>query len=111
MTDEYKQWLDSLKVGDKVTYNCTKYGITRSSLNTISKITPKRSFVLDDDTRFNSKGIYKMEDYYFIHLEKVTPEIEEEILRNKIIYKIKSTDLYKIDIDKLKDINKIITGV
>ncbi|ATO48545.1 hypothetical protein P4V86_03275 [Brevibacillus laterosporus] len=111
---ERREWVKSLKEGDKVAYyNTIQHGSERRyKILTVKKITSKGKIRLSDDTLFDEKGDYRSgTGWYrnFYRLEPVTKEIIDHIRRTKILYDLNNTKFDSLTLDKLEEIIKIIS--
>ena len=103
---EYKDWLKSLKPGDKFAIET----ITGSYvLRKVARLT-KTQIVLDNSQKFYiSSGLLVGGSHYrSTRIIPVTAEIKEVIERSKLIYNIKKSHLYDISIESLRQILSII---
>lgn len=103
---EYKDWLQSLKPGDKFAIET----ITGSYvLRKVARLT-KTQIVLDNSQKFyiSSGLIVGGSHYRSTRIIPVTAEIKEVIERSKLIYNIKKSHLYDISIESLRQILSII---
>ena len=103
---EYKDWLKSLKPGDKFAIET----ITGSYvLRKVARLT-KTQIVLDNSQKFyiSSGLIVGGSHYRSTRIIPVTAEIKEVIERSKLIYNIKKSHLYDISIESLRQILSII---
>lgn len=101
-TTERQTFLDSLKVGDKIVYDISRYGKPEYKVTTIKRITPKRSFVTTEDLKFNKDGISKLDDYMSLYIQPYTKEIEESITR-RMLERNATKLLKELDISKLSN--------
>ena len=103
---EYKDWLKSLKPGDKFAIET----ITGSYvLRKVARLT-KTQIVLDNSQKFYiSSGLIVGGSFYHkTSIIPITAEIKETIERSKLIYNIKKSHLYDISIESLRQILSII---
>mgnify|MGYP003427253059 FL=1 len=103
---EYKDWLKSLKPGDKFAIET----ITGSYvLRKVARLT-KTQIVLDNCQKFYiSSGLLVGGAHYRrTSIIPVTAEIKEVIERSKLIYNIKKSHLYDISTESLRQILSII---
>jgi hypothetical protein len=99
---ERQTFLDSLRVGDKIVYDVSRYGKPEYRVTTIKRITPKRSFITEEDLKFKTEGAYKIDSFSYLYMQPYTAEMEEKINRNKLERKTKIL-LYNLNISKLTD--------
>ena len=103
---EYKDWLKSLKPGDKVVIETITGGYV---LRKVDRIT-KTQIVLDNCQKFYiSSGI--IVGGYFYHKTSIIPvtaEIKEIVEKSTLIYRIKKSDINGLSIESLKNILSII---
>lgn len=108
-----REWVKSLKEGDKVAYNTIQHGSKRQyKILTVKKITPTGKIRLSDDTLFDEKGNYRSDTGWyrtFYHLEPVTKEIIDHMRKAKILYDLSNTKFDNLALDKLEEIIKIIS--
>ena len=103
---EYKDWLKSLKPGDKFAIET----ITGSYvLRKVARLT-KTQIVLDNCQKFYiSSGLLVGGSHYrSTRIIPVTAEIKEIMERSTLIYNIKKSHLYDISIESLRQILSII---
>ena len=103
---EYKDWLKSLKPGDKFAIET----ITGSYvLRTVARLT-KTQIVLDNSQKFYmSSGLSVGGSFYHkTSIIPITAEMKETIERSTLIYKIRKSHLYDISIESLRKILSII---
>jgi len=102
-----KEWLGSLKEGDKVAYDEGKFihGIWR--IEKIIRITPTRKFTLSSGKKFDKRGIIGGE-WCFTEMVPVTKEIIENIEGRNILNKVLAVDLKSLSTYQLKKIMEII---
>ncbi len=103
---EYKDWLKSLKPGDKFAIETITGGYV---LRKVSRLT-KTQIVLDNCQKFyiSSGLLVGGSPYRRTSIIPVTAEIKEVIERSKLIYNIKKSHLYDISIESLRQILYII---
>ena len=103
---EYKDWLQSLKTGDKVAIETITGGYV---LREVARLT-KTQIVLDNCQKFNiSSGLIVGGSYYrSTRIIPVTAEIKEVMERSTLIYGIKKSHLYDISTESLRQILSII---
>jgi hypothetical protein len=109
--EDYKKWLESLKVGDRVCYRTGSISFRSYKIAAIEKITPTRRFVVDG-IKFDNSGREMGEVGTWTprkELEPVTKEVEDATLREQILNKISRFNFDELDIVKLKVINDIIS--
>jgi len=103
---EYKDWLKSLKPGDKVAIETITGGYV---LREVVRLT-KTQIVLDNSQKFYiSSGI--IVGGYFYHKTSIIPvtaEIKEVMERSILIYNIRKSHLYDISTESLRQILSII---
>ena len=103
---EYKDWLKSLKPGDKFAIET----ITGSYvLRKVARLT-KTQIVLDNCQKFYiSSGLLVGGSHYrSTRIIPVTAEIKEIMERSTLIYNIRKSHLYDISIESLRQILSII---
>lgn len=112
---ERNNWLSSLKMGNVVCYNTGSYENPCMIIETIKKITPKGTLVLNKSGYKVNGGSIAIGDWthYFIqpYTEEVKNGIQERNKRRDLIQRIKelSTDNYKnVSIEKLEKIYNIL---
>lgn len=86
---KYQEWLDSLKVGDRVVIE-RKYMGSTYLIAKIEKITPTRRIVVGGYT-FRSNGIIFGGGYSSIYLKKFTPDILKVIEMQNIKRNVRIT--------------------
>ena len=104
---EYKDWLKSLKPGNKVAVETITGGHV---FRKVVRLT-KTQIVLDNSQRFYmSSGIIVGGSFYRrIRILPITAEIKEEIGRHALIHRIiNKTNLYDVSIESLRKILSII---
>ena len=104
---EYKDWLQSLKPGDKVAIETITGGYV---LRKVARLT-KTQIVLDNSQKFYiSSGmlIGGWSHYRSTSIIPVTAEIKEVMERSTLIYNIKKSHLYDISTESLRKILSII---
>lgn len=103
---EYKDWLKSLKLGDKVAVETITGGHV---FRKVVRLT-KTQIVLDNSQRFYmSSGIIVGGSFYRrIRILPVTAEIKEKAERSALIYRIKKSDINGLSIESLRKILSII---
>jgi len=103
---EYKDWLKSLKPGDKFAIET----ITGSYvLRKVARLT-KTQIVLDNSQKFyiSSGLIVGGSHYRSTRIIPVTAEIKEVMERSTLIYNIRKSHLYDISTESLRQILSII---
>lgn len=103
---EYKEWLKSLKPGDKFAIET----ITGSYvLRKVARLT-KTQIVLDNSQKFYiSSGLIVGGSHYLsTRIIPVTAEIKEIMERSTLIYNIRKSHLYDISTESLRKILSII---
>ena len=103
---EYKDWLKSLKPGDKFAIET----ITGSYvLRKVARLT-KTQIVLDNSQKFyiSSGLIVGGSHYRSTRIIPVTAEMKEVMERSTLIYNIRKSHLYDISIESLRQILSII---
>lgn len=106
-----QEWLDSLKVGDRVAMDIGVYGSTQYVVATITKITPTRRMTTSNNKTFNADGTqYGQGSSYSgrVQLEPPTPEILERILRSRLIKALKAFKFEELTTEQLRTIQSII---
>ncbi len=103
---EYKDWLQSLKPGDKVAIETITGGHV---LRKVARLT-KTQIVLDNSQKFyiSSGLIVGGSHYRSTRIIPVTAEIKEIMERSTLIYNIRKSHLYDISIESLRQILSII---
>lgn len=103
---EYKDWLQSLKPGDKVAIETITGGHV---LRKVARLT-KTQIVLDNLQKFyiSSGLIVGGSSYRSTSIIPVTAEIKETIERSTLIYNIKKSHIYDISTESLRKILSII---
>ena len=103
---EYKEWLKSLKPGDKVAVETITGGPV---FRKVARIT-KTQIVLDNCQKFYiSSGIIVGGSFYRrIRILPVTAEIKETVERSTLIYRIKKSDIRALKTSSLIEILSII---
>ena len=84
----------NFSVGDKVV--CCHYGYGEKQIGTVVRVTEKRKDIIVDFGRyketFGADGFRKSSDvWHNSYLKLLTPEIEEEIRRSKLIRECRNT--------------------
>ena len=109
--DEYQNWLNCLKVGDKVAYYRSHYGDVDYSIVKIEKITPTRQIKLDGYMTKFKNGEMIDTSAWKTSTNKIVPitdEVREYIERTRLSAFIKKVDFDKLGLQQLREINKII---
>ena len=103
---EYKDWLKSLKPGDKVAIETITGGHV---LRKVARLT-KTQIVLDNSQKFYiSSGLLVGGSHYrSTRIIPVTAEIKEIMERSTLIYNIRKSHLYDISTESLRQILSII---
>jgi len=103
---EYKDWLKSLKPGDKVAIETITGGYV---LRKVARLT-KTQIVLDNLQKFyiSSGLIVGGSSYRSTSIIPVTAEIKEVMERSILIYNIRKSHLYDISTESLRQILSII---
>ena len=103
---EYKDWLQSLKPGDKVAIETINGGYV---LRKVVRLT-KTQIVLDNSQRFYmSSGLSIGGSFYHkTSIIPVTAEIKETAERSTLIYRIKKSDIGALKTSALIEILSII---
>ena len=103
---EYKDWLQSLKPGDKVAIETINGGYV---FRTVVRLT-KTQIVLDNSQRFYiSSGLSVGGSFYHkTSIIPITAEMKETIERSTLIYNIRKSHLYDISTESLRQILSII---
>ena len=103
---EYKEWLKSLKPGDKVAIETINGGYV---LRKVSRLT-KTQIVLDNSQKFyiSSGLIVGGSHYRSTRIIPVTAEIKEKAERSALIYRIKKSDIRSLKTSALIEILSII---
>lgn len=89
---EDTNWLDTLKVGDKVACDFGRYNAVDWHIGTIVKITATRKFMVKFgavERKFNKHGDYHADVWNSLSLSMLTPEIEEWLERRRRIEHIR----------------------
>jgi len=104
-----QEWLDSLKEGDSVAYNFGGFGYKNYKITTISKITPKRLFIVDE-LRFNKEGIYRFDSMWSTRytLQPVTDEITEKVKTKNMLHILSKVQFHELDLETLEKIVHVI---
>lgn len=101
---ENQAWLDQLKVGDQVAIYHSRGFEPHYTLHAVQKITPTRRFTLSGlvnrtyDRQGDERGA---EMYWRTHMEPVTDEVRESILRKTCLSKIQNARFPKLATDTL----------
>ena len=103
---EYKDWLKSLKPGDKVVIETITGGPV---FRTVARLT-KTQIVLNNSQRFymSSGLVVGVSCYRSIRILPVTAEIKEKAERYTLIYRIKKSDIRALKTSALIEILSII---
>lgn len=110
-SDEYQNWLNGLKVGDKVAYYRSHYGDVSYSIEKIEKITPTRQIKLDGYmTKFKNgemidTSVWKTTTNKIV---PITDEVREYIEKRRISAYLNKVDFDKLSLPQLREINKTI---
>lgn len=105
---ERKEWLSSLKSGDKVVDKVYNHGKSYYRILEIEKVTPTGKIRLKDGTLLDSNGYKYGEWGGSITIEPLTEEIKKEIILRNKYSKITRIDLSKVIGDKDEEqINKV----
>ena len=108
--DGYQNFLDNLKVGDTVCYEIPSWSRSTYRVETVARITPKRTFVLSNNRRFNSRGIHQVDEHHRYYLMPYTSEIIESMLQQELVQKAKTASA-RVDYDclEIEQLKKIIS--
>ena len=103
---EYKDWLQSLKPGDKVAIETINGGYV---LRKVSRLT-KTQIVLDNSQKFYiSSGLSVGGSFYHkTSIIPITAEMKETVERSTLIYRIKKSDIRALKTSALIEILSII---
>ena len=103
---EYKDWLQSLKPGDKVAIDTITGGYV---LRKVARIT-KTQIVLDNSQKFYiSSGLIVGGSFYHkTSIIPITAEMKEIVEKSTLIYRIKKSDINGLSIESLRQILSII---
>jgi len=101
---ERRNWLTSLKVGDKVTYRTKWHG---DNITTIKRITPTGQIKTEDGRTFRD-GYCKIDSWEGVFLRPLTQEIKERILLRETYQRVVNTNWKKVSPEKLKQIVAIL---
>jgi hypothetical protein len=99
-----EDWLNSLKVGDEVCYSTRWNGYI---ITKIAKITPTGQIKTEDGRTFKG-GWCRVNTWESYFLREVTEKVRDSILASKLIGHMKSVDWYKVPLDKLKLVYKVL---
>ena len=104
---EKKEWLQSLKVGDKVAVEGRLTGVRLVEIERITKI----YFIIKGD-KFRRVDGYKIgcDSWNFISVQQITDEVRANILARNLEVKIHNGGLRKLSLTELKEIGKIVIG-
>lgn len=107
MTDEYKQWLDSLKIGDEV--YCTWGG----RIEKVTHITKTRQIDVGSHRYKNGEHTIKESRYGTTHhikpvTQEVLDKIEQRELASEVHSKLYGNAIFSLPLNKLKAIKQIL---
>jgi len=103
------EWLENLKVGDKVAIEFYNMGKTWYRISAVEKITETGRIKVKDIDRHFIDGQITRDCGVHTTLVQITDDILLNIEKRKIIVKINKLDFEKLPIEKLRQINKIIS--
>ena len=109
-TENYKDWLKSLKAGDEVACDVSKYN-TYYCIFELVRRTPKKMFFKNKTYESEKEMMFSDEGYFYdnstgtrIHIVCLTDEIRNIILKRKMLRIIEQVNFESIDTLKLKEI-------
>ena len=104
---EEKEWLESLKVGDKVCVEGRLSGVRIVEIERITKI----YFIINDE-KFRRVDGYKLgcDSWNFIQVKPITDEVRASILSRRLEVKIHNGGLRKLPLDGLKAIEGLVNS-
>ncbi len=112
---DHQSFLDNLKVGDTVCYEIPSWSRSIYKVETIVRITPKRTFVLSNNQRFTPRGTSQVDKYHRYYLMPYTSDIIESMLQHKLAQKAKiaasRVDYDCMEIAQLKKIIPVLEEV
>lgn len=114
MVDEYQNWLDGLKVGDKVALFYQQYGTVDYSIVKVEKITPTRQIKLDGySIKFKNGDMIDTSTWKTTtrRIVPITDEIRGFLEKKKLVAFIQKAEMDKLNIQQLRDIKKILEAV
>lgn len=103
---ECQAWLDSLKVGDEVAHEYSRYYVPK--IGRIESITPTRIFKIDGDS-WNRNGIIRG-DSRIGPIEPVTQAIHDKIETENCHRVIDQVKWKEVPLPKLRQIRAILEG-
>lgn len=104
---EYKDWLLSLKEGDKAVINVGSYGYRHYTTVEIVRITPTRIIKTSDNREFNNKGYARGHNSSFgrhLKIEPITDEVRESMERMELLSVIRNTKFEEVSTLTLREI-------
>ena len=109
MNDERKEWLKSLRVGDKV---CYKYGLYGKdfTFTTVKNITKGGRIRLNCDTLLDLDGKVRRSYGFSIKIYPITQEVLDSIKKSKMVNKLYRFDFNSLSLEQLEQIYSIIGG-
>ena len=112
---EYKVWLDSLKVGDKVCSVGTVWSHNAYTVYLIKKITPTRKFIIVNapcgtyEIKLGSDGHTTRSGYERFSIEPITPELRWEKRKRIMIGRLNDFDWKIITDEELKQVYTLVS--
>lgn len=112
--EDYKLWLESLKVGDKVALEGYSYNTSKIIFTEITKITPKKGIRLkwNEDHLFkDGRDSFRGSKWGFIHYKiiPITSELIQKENKNQMIEKLSTfKEWEKLGTEDINQIYKII---
>ena len=105
------EWLNDLKVGDKIYVCGFRFGVEKYILSKIIKITPKGTVKIKDGSLFKN-GSHKTDSWHWDHFEQYTPELEAKIKAeahyNHMCYSINAQDMRGKPLEQVQKIYDIL---
>ena len=110
LSKEWREWLDSLEVGDEVAYNANNSGGQPDwVITTIIKITPTRQIVTSSGHRWR-KGEYHTTAFDWKHIQPLNDEIKQHEKDHAVLTELQTTNWSNVPTNKRNQIYDILKG-
>ena len=103
-----KEWVKTLKVGDKVAYDRGSWYGRDYIIDEIIKITPTGIIKTNKGQAFRPDGEVRGDGWFY--LQPITEEILLFLEKSKLLLSLRHFKYEELPIEKLRQINKIIKG-